>query len=295
MNTRARALAAHKGTAAQPPRVRVCGLVGVERTGEMFRRHVRTSVIATAFCLALASGARGAIKPETIAGLWLFDEGSGNTARDASANKADGTINGPVEWVKGRFGGALKFNGSNTSVSVTPTEKHRLKELSLTAWANIRAGARWQSILMYGQNPRNYLLVTNINTQQALLSITAGARDAWHGPSAGPVVADEKWHHLAGVIGQKEGLVLYVDGVQVGQQAYKQPSLDPDPNKIVIGDGSAGGHMLEGMLDEVALFSAPLSADDVKDAMDKGLGRFFLAVDARGSLPLRWASLKRVR
>ena len=41
-------------------------------------------------------------------GIWLFDEGKGNTAADTSGNGNDGAITG-AKWAEGKFGGALEF------------------------------------------------------------------------------------------------------------------------------------------------------------------------------------------
>ena len=49
---------------------------------------------------------------ENIVRGWLFDEGSGKTAKDASGNGNDGRIEGKAEWVEGVFGPALRFDGS---------------------------------------------------------------------------------------------------------------------------------------------------------------------------------------
>jgi hypothetical protein len=55
----------------------------------------------------LANSTHAAIDPKTIVGLWLFDEGSGNTAKDSSGNKNDGAFMGKPAWVDGKFGKAL--------------------------------------------------------------------------------------------------------------------------------------------------------------------------------------------
>lgn len=52
------------------------------------------------------------VNPETAVGVWLFDEGTGKEAKDASGNNHHGTING-AEWVDGKFDGALEFDGSH--------------------------------------------------------------------------------------------------------------------------------------------------------------------------------------
>ena len=57
------------------------------------------------------------IDPESITGMWLFDEGKGGVATDASENGNDGEIHG-AKWVDGKFGKALEFDGASNWVEV---------------------------------------------------------------------------------------------------------------------------------------------------------------------------------
>ncbi len=253
---------------------------------------VLTLLIATLISQAFAK-----IDPNTVVGLWLFEENGGDTATDSSGNGNDGKIVGPKKWVQGKFGRGLEFNGQDVYVEVESNDTLVLEELTMVGWANLKSsqGVRWQSIMMKGQNPRNYLLVVDRDSQKLQLSVTKGAPGAWGGVIGGPVITDEVWHHLAGVIGEDTGYVIYTDGIQVGQSAYVAPSLDADPSVLRIGDGSAGGHQIEGVLDEVALFNVPLETDDITTIMNEGLEAatgLGAAVYAKDKLAILWGQLR---
>lgn len=256
------------------------------------------TILSLVVTLMLAAGltALAKIDPDTVVGMWLFEEGTGDVAKDTSKTGNDGTIVGPKKWQDGKFGQALEFNGNDVYVQVDSNKSIILEELTMVAWANLEPsqGTRWQSIMMRGQNPRNYLLVVDRDSQKLQLSITKGAPGAWAGPIAGPVITGDGWHHLAGVIGEKAGLVIYTDGEEVGKQAYAKPSLDANPARMRIGDGSNGGHQCEGLLDEVALFNVPLEQDDIKTIMEDGLERAtgLLAVEPESKLTTIWGKLK---
>ena len=122
-----------------------------------------------------------------VAGMWLFEEGGGEVALDSSEKGNDGKIAGAVKWVDGKFGRGMEFNGNNTWVEVPYDDSLALEELTMVAWGNIESakGTRWQSLMMRGQNPRNYLLCIDRDTQKLQISITKGAADAWGGPIHG--------------------------------------------------------------------------------------------------------------
>lgn len=236
------------------------------------------------------------IDPEVVVGMWLFEEGAGDVAKDTSNAGNDGDIVGPKKWKDGKFGKALEFDGDGVYVQIEPNNSIILEELTIVAWANLEPsqGTRWQSIIMRGQNPRNYLLCVDRDSQTLQLSITKGAPGAWAGPIGGPVITGDGWHHLAGVFGEKTGLVIYTDGEEVGKQPYAKPSLDADPARMRIGDGSNGGHQCEGLLDEVALFNVPLEQNDIKEIMEDGLesATGLLAVEPESKLTTIWGKLK---
>jgi hypothetical protein len=65
-------------------------------------------------------------------GEWKFDEKGGTIAYDTSGNGNDGTLtNGPA-WARGKFGSALKFNGTNSylDIGAGPTTR------TVSFWAN---------------------------------------------------------------------------------------------------------------------------------------------------------------
>ena len=75
------------------------------------------------------------IDPETCVGMWLFDDGKGDTAKDSSPNGNDGTLtNGPI-WVEGKFGKALSFDGADDYV-IAP-DSTILNPYTFSAWVKL--------------------------------------------------------------------------------------------------------------------------------------------------------------
>ena len=75
----------------------------------------RLTVVVTSFIVIslMLAGSSAAIDPSTCVGMWHFDEGSGDVASDSSGNGNDGTLMEAPEWVDGKVGKALAFNGTN--------------------------------------------------------------------------------------------------------------------------------------------------------------------------------------
>jgi hypothetical protein len=60
------------------------------------------------------------IDPKNIVGMWLFDEGKGDIAKDSSENGNDGELMNDPKWVDGKKkpSKALEFDGKDDYVIV---------------------------------------------------------------------------------------------------------------------------------------------------------------------------------
>ena len=83
--------------------------------------------------LALVLGLATCVSADLI-GHWKFDEVAGTTATDSSGNGQDGTFEGDPEWVAGRFGGGLDFDGLGGERVVLGTLDLQAEALSIALW-----------------------------------------------------------------------------------------------------------------------------------------------------------------
>ena len=60
----------------------------------------------------LVSSSYARMDTESVVAIWLFDEEKGDITEDFSGNGHDGTLEGQIQWVAGRFGSALEFGAS---------------------------------------------------------------------------------------------------------------------------------------------------------------------------------------
>ena len=78
------------------------------------------------------------VKADLWDGLVLylpFDEGEGVVANDSSANQFTGNLNGDPEWVVGKFGNALSFDGDGDYVKVDYDAAFDIKEgITVSLW-----------------------------------------------------------------------------------------------------------------------------------------------------------------
>lgn len=203
--------------------------------------------------------------PSDAVSYWAFDEGSGEIAYD-SVNGNHGTIQGAT-WTNGKFGSALSFDGINDCVLVGASNKlfPTNESLTFTAWAKldaIRTGT-------YAPNRIFTILQDSINSNVAL-GISSDGRIAGFtrdGTTAvefkGDAVNIGEWYHFALV---KQGAThqLYLNGIASGPPVNYTPSKQPSSDSAAIGqDNFSGKRYLDGIIDEVCVWSRALSAQEI--------------------------------
>jgi len=97
----------------------------------------------------LTTSSYAKIDPETVVGMWSFDEGKGDVTADSSANKNDGTLENGPEWMDGKFGDALEFDGASSYVDCGNADNLSITgDFTFSLWVNISEyPTSWRNML----------------------------------------------------------------------------------------------------------------------------------------------------
>lgn len=245
------------------------------------------AVLSIAGMLTASSYAKVGI--EDCIGMWQFDEG--NSAKDSSGNGNDGELMGDPQWVDGKFGKAFDFDGVDDYVDLPPFPRQTNAPLSFTAWINWRGStATTRGIWGYVNTPA---AECHFEIQAAGMRLRLNSLNQT-GMTTPP---DNEWVFMAFTY-DGDTAIYYLNGVE-------DSSFSGDSGET-FGDEFAPGHVLavsdagrffDGILDEAALFSVALTADDVGNIMNSGLSRTLglTAVELSGKLATTWADIKAQR
>ena len=78
-----------------------------------------------------------------------FEEGSGSTAGDSSGRRNDGTLTDATWTSEGYLGGALRFNGASSLVTVADDDSLDLTDaMTLSAWVKPDSTTGWRTIML---------------------------------------------------------------------------------------------------------------------------------------------------
>lgn len=234
------------------------------------------------------------IDPGTCVGLWLFDEGGGKVAEDSSGNKNDGAILNDPDWVVGKFGGALEFDGVDDRIEVPYSESLNLiNDLTIAAWVKLdnytdnpqlvsKAGQGWEPFRVEFTSSNTLLWASNdANTREGI--------------SMGAPIGLNDWKHLA-ITYSNGDTVFYIDGIETAKaKSNITPLKTTNSGVLFIGARSASSpNNLEGLIDECAIFNVALTDQDIQNIASKGLEEAInpSAVSSSGKLATTWAKAK---
>ena len=235
------------------------------------------------------------IDKKNIMGIWLFDEGKGDVAKDSSTNGNDGKINGAI-WDKGKFGNALSFDGTDDWVEVphSPTVGFDAStSFTITVYYK---GTKVGGALV-GKNYEDtsqatpwYLLWDDGAANKVTMYLRDEAGASYTANSAS-VVADDNWHFIAGVASASAGKAsIWIDGEQESEVDFNKGS-GYGTSEGVFHIGRHYDRYTEGIIDDVGLFNIALDEKEIVDLMNNGLSGI-TAVSQSGKLTTTWSDIK---
>jgi len=205
--------------------------------------------------------------PDLIA-WWTCDEGAGNVVGDASGNGHDGTfVNGDPVWVPGNRGSAVELVAP-TLVEIQPINM-TLTEATMAGWI-LPYGSQtdWSSFIMTrgvasGFNILGYQLAYHWNDTSNSWSYRGG-----------DMIAQDEWT-FAAVTVEPDKATFYVNGVAGSVNVISHGPNNWNANIYLGGDYTYADtqRKMNGALDDVAMFSRALTAEEILVIMD-GLGTY---------------------
>ncbi len=226
--------------------------------------HIIFSLFVIFFLLLFSLHPRGtkAALPSGLITGYEFEEGSGSTTADESANSLTGTLtNGPT-WTNGKYGKGIQFDGTNDYIDLGNSSLFNITSaVTISAWMNISNQTTSRVILNKGGANGSYELRGNQSSNATYRFILNGGTNL---NGSGSISANT-WHHLAATY-DGATMKVYVDGVLNNSVAYTS-SINITTSSALIGSIGSGLYF-QGILDNVRIYNKALSASEVTTDMN---------------------------
>lgn len=220
---------------------------------------------ALACCVAFLSSIRPA--SADMVGHWSFDEADGKTAFDMSGRGANGTLHGNVSRVAGVFGGALSFDETDEYVTVPHYSASDFTSgFTIALWVNGHVPTSTASPTRgpgVGTGFADRAFSSAI-TRQDDFDSESGVFSGL--PFQMPASAlDGTWHHFALTVstGGTPRVSTFVDGALESSQKLAGKGKSGIFDALFIGRQWTLGERFAGSLDEVRLYDAAMTPDEV--------------------------------
>ena len=234
------------------------------------------------------------VEDENVEVVYLFEEGEGDIAYDSSPNGRDGTIIG-AQWVDAVYGTGLQYDGEDDNLIIDEyAGVGGTNPRTILFWFKADS-TRQHSWVKWGMNAagQKYYIRAHPSGALCFLRIEVNGGQNFGGDD----VCDGEWHHCAVVFPNGSDSVqdhdLYVDGnLQDDNGNDRVMDTDGVTQVINIGARLTGHHFLHGIMDELAILSTALDADQINDIRDNGLSGS-VSVEPQDKLTTSWARIKK--
>jgi len=226
----------------------------------------------------LGSPKIGAPDNTGLVGYWKFDEGTGSKAGDHSGQANHGTLESSMtedDWVQGKLGTALDFDGSDDYVSMGDIDNSNV--MSWSFWIkprDLRAGAEVSRILdkyKTASLSREWRICATSCGNVVLQISSTGDDNEAHGTTACPVSVGT-WFHVVVVF--NEGIFdVYINSIVTPDNGdFTLTSIYDSTTSFYTGAGYTT-YPFNGLIDEVRIYNRALSASEVAALYKTGLGK----------------------
>lgn len=217
---------------------------------------------------------------------YKMDTGFGSWANDSTGTGYDGELFDDPQWVGGRYGAGLEFDGTDDYVqtpSGVPVADTDDSSFSISAWIKTEsdgaiAGKTYDAFADGDEDSNIFIRVNGGVVEWRLEYDGSNDEDQLSGNMD---VADGNWHHVVGV---RNGwnFLIYVDGEldanytrsdyyeSDGFREYNS-ALDPDTG-IDIAHYRESNHFFDGTIDDVRIYDYALQPGQVKGIYQNGIG-----------------------
>ena len=228
--------------------------------------------VAVAAASAGAEPVKAPAIDKPLVAHWRFDEDAGLDCLDAAgrwnASAAPGRGAG-LSRADGVHGGAIRFAGGHLLRVPGGPKLAGLPAISLSAWARCAAFQRYNEI--FRKEDGNHRVLFSFQERGTILSLGLNVGgyvecDARIDPK---VLLDGQWHHCAGTF-DGQAMRVYLDGRLIGSLERRGTIAAGGTAPGCIASMN-GGECFQGALDDLRIYRAALTAEEVSRLYRSGL------------------------
>lgn len=201
-------------------------------------------------------------------GYWNLDEGTGiSTVNDRSGNDYTSTMNGSMtesDWVTGKFGHALNFDGSDDEISIADGADYSTDTFTISAWVYIDSDNETEQTIFDNRDANDDGFVLEIAASGANdVACRYNTTDASDGS-----LSTDTWYHVA-CTSDGSNIRIYIDGQPFSPVAITG-SIAETTNAAIGGRNYTTGTNFPGSIDDVRFYNYDRTTSQIIEDMNAG-------------------------
>ncbi len=194
-----------------------------------------------------------------LVGYWSFDQEDG--VKDVSGNGHHGIIYGNPQFVDGKIGEALEFNGTSDYVAIPHDSAiSELETLSMSAWIQPKKHGAWVAVIEKGVH-ENWSYGFFIEPDGTLsFEVSTGPNNKLVCCVGDVALKLGEWYHIFGSY-DGENVRTYVNGKLEGVMKGSDNVHITDGLPLTVGSRNGQNHFT-GVVDELALWNNAITVNE---------------------------------
>jgi len=199
-----------------------------------------------------------------LVGLWLFNEGPGNTkVFDLSGNGIIGTKTGAI-WKPAKFGSGIDFIANTDTIVFSPLPTVFTSRFTIIIWYKGDTILAADDNNLFTDWTSEQLFLTRIDTVSSKIAcftkMGSGGDTQYGGDFTGSTITLNAWEQIVFV---NDGVKLkaYINAILSGTDFNVAGTFSQSATTVTMGDENDTG--LDGKIDHVMIFNRALSASEI--------------------------------
>jgi hypothetical protein len=229
---------------------------------------------------ATAESAAPASIDKPLLAYWTFDEAAG-PCLDHSGNNYHtvpvDNLSGQLSRTGGVFGRAMRFSGQH-HLAVPGTglpDTSEIQRISFSAWVQVTRFDRYNEIFRKEDGDRRVLFSFQEDGRVLALGLNVNGYVECDAPIDPKWLLDGHWHHCAATF-DGQTFRVYLDGKEIGSLA-RAGNITAGGSALGCIGSTNGNECLQGMMDDLRIYTEALSADEVARLYLNGIEAISLA------------------
>jgi len=216
-------------------------------------------------------------------GHWKFDEGYGITANNSgiggsSLNGAMTNFAAPATadsgWTNsGKFGKALKFDGTDDMATITNSTVIDLNDnlnagFTIMGWVNADTAGEGSGGQIFWKGANNYLRVDTLSAGRLDIEGKLDLATTDANLNLSSTIATGAWNHIAMSYDGAAKITLWLNGVNKGSNTGSGATT-AESNNLLIGGTTTDN--FDGAIDDFKIYSYELTEDEIREEYNSGV------------------------